>query len=311
MKKKVKIAIGSYNFSEYIAEAIESVLMQKTKFPFGIVIADDGSTDGSQEIIKKYANKYPNKIEALLSPKNLGARLNGLRMIRKFNSEYISFLDGDDFWIGEHKLQKQIDFLEKNKNYTMCGGQTALLYNDGKVAVTPPDQFKGKTYTFHDYFFTPILIHTSSVVYRNIMYRGTVPSYVYNEFVISDSSLIGEDERRVMHLEHGPLYMLPEIISCYRQTGTGQYTSSSNAKKQIWQLASSVSLRRYFHGRYDDIDGILQDRIKSDYQTMMRILINEKFLYPENRLSYEETRMLMNVVMDMKKEEDLCKIINS
>ena len=94
---KVTVGITTYNLEKYIEKAIDSILCQKTNFEFKIVIADDGSTDGTVNILKKYAEKYPEKIEIMLSSKNLGSLANSNRIFEKIDGEYISFLDGDDY----------------------------------------------------------------------------------------------------------------------------------------------------------------------------------------------------------------------
>ena len=125
---KVSVLLITYQHKEYFRDAIESILMQQTDFPFEIVIGDDDSTDGTRELCIEYAQKYPgkircflhkneNKIRVLDKPCGIFQITYGLFSLR---GAYIAFLSGDDYWTDPHKLQKQYDFLSNNPEYSMC-----------------------------------------------------------------------------------------------------------------------------------------------------------------------------------------------
>ena len=103
----------TYNHEHFIAQAIRSVLMQEIDFPIELVIGEDCSTDGTRNIVKELAEKYPKEIKTLLSDKNLGGRDNFRQVIAACSGEYIAILEGDDYWTSSHKLQRQVDFLER------------------------------------------------------------------------------------------------------------------------------------------------------------------------------------------------------
>ena len=128
----VSIAIPVYNHELYIAKAIDSALMQKTDFEFEIVIGDDFSTDGTREILIKYKEKYPEKIVLILQDLNLGVINNSAEIFHICKGKYIAFLEGDDYWCYENKLQKQIDFLEQNEDYSGC-------FHDALIVSVPED----------------------------------------------------------------------------------------------------------------------------------------------------------------------------
>ena len=115
----VSIHCLAYNHKDYISQAIESFLMQKTNFQFEIVIGEDCSTDGTREIVFDYEKKYPDLIRVITSDKNVGMNENALRTKIAARGKYISFCEGDDYWIDPLKLQKQVDFLEANPDYGM------------------------------------------------------------------------------------------------------------------------------------------------------------------------------------------------
>lgn len=121
---KVSVWLITYNHQNYIAQAIESVLMQKTNFDFEIVIGEDCSTDSTRDIIKKYEIRYPTIIKAIYQEKNVGAVINAFEYtLPRCTGEYIAFLEGDDYWIDPLKLQKQVDFMDQHKEF-------GLVYTD-------------------------------------------------------------------------------------------------------------------------------------------------------------------------------------
>lgn len=123
----VSICSITYNHAQYIRECLDGFLMQKTKFPYEIIINDDCSTDGTTEIIKEYAEKYPNIIRSIFHEENQYQK--GVRgmfqqfVIPKARGKYVAFCEGDDYWTDPLKLQKQVDFLENNPEY-------GLVYSD-------------------------------------------------------------------------------------------------------------------------------------------------------------------------------------
>lgn len=101
-------------------QAIESILMQQTNFDWKLVIADDCSKDQTRSIILRYKEKFPDKIHLIFQEKNTGPAQNFLDLIAEPKSKYIAYLEGDDYWTDPLKLQKQVDFLEKNPEFSFC-----------------------------------------------------------------------------------------------------------------------------------------------------------------------------------------------
>ena len=121
----VSICSITYNHKPYIRQCLDSLLLQKTNFIYEIIINDDCSTDGTTEIIKEYASKYPNLIHPIFHDENQYSK--GVRgMFAKFcfpqaRGKYIAMCEGDDYWTDPLKLQKQVDFLESHSDYVICG----------------------------------------------------------------------------------------------------------------------------------------------------------------------------------------------
>ena len=125
------VLLITYNYSKYLKEALESVINQKTKYKYKVSIFDDASTDGTQEIIKKYENKYPDIIKSYIAENNMGAQANIWRAFKSVDTKYFLILEGDDYWCDERKLELQINAMEKHSGCSFCGHDMYYIaYND-------------------------------------------------------------------------------------------------------------------------------------------------------------------------------------
>lgn len=141
----VTVILPTHNHAPFIAQAIESVLMQQTDFPFDILLHDDASTDGTADICREYAGKYPDKITLIAQTVNqytIDRRIQSHILIPRVNAKYTAILDGDDYWVDPLKLQKQVGYLEAHPDCTLCIGGALLVDAANQVVgkVTPYQQ---------------------------------------------------------------------------------------------------------------------------------------------------------------------------
>ncbi len=129
----VSICTITYNHENFIVEALDSFLMQETDFPFELVIDDDHSPDGTADIIKQYMEKYPNIMNVNLREKNVGSMTNFMENMQRAKGKYIALCEGDDYWTDPLKLQKQVEFLEANPEYSLCYTAATLINDNNKV----------------------------------------------------------------------------------------------------------------------------------------------------------------------------------
>lgn len=119
----VSVFCTAYNHEPYIAQALDSFLSQKTDFPFEVIVTDDASTDGTTDIIRSYAEKYPDIIRFFHQDQNRfskGINLYEEIMYPNAHGKYVAYCEGDDFWNDENKLQLQVNFLESHPDYSAC-----------------------------------------------------------------------------------------------------------------------------------------------------------------------------------------------
>lgn len=137
IKPLVSICSLTYNHENYVSQAIEGFLMQKTTFPIEIIIHDDASTDNTTNIIREYENRYPDIIKPIYQNENQWSK--GIRPSPTYvwpcaKGKYIAICEGDDYWTDPYKLQKQVDFLEVNPDYGLVFTDADFLYErDGKL----------------------------------------------------------------------------------------------------------------------------------------------------------------------------------
>lgn len=144
----LSVCLITYNHAKYIRQAIDSVLMQRVNFTWELIIADDCSTDGTREIVLECYHRYPDFIRLILQEKNVGPAKNWLDLITTPKSKYIAYLEGDDYWTDPLKLQKQVDFLERDHSYSLCCHAFEVLYQKKNIVdvshlarknMTPPN----------------------------------------------------------------------------------------------------------------------------------------------------------------------------
>jgi glycosyltransferase involved in cell wall biosynthesis len=171
-KPLVSICCQTYNHANYIEDALEGFLMQVVDFKYEILLRDDASTDGTAEICKDYAKKYPDKIKLLGYKENQYKR--GVRPfpdnVRRAKGKYVAFCEGDDYWTDPLKLQKQVDFLEKNKAYVVCSHNARIIDEKSNIIQNKKIPYfkEDKTFTQMDMKKgAPML--TLSLVFRNII----------------------------------------------------------------------------------------------------------------------------------------------
>ncbi len=127
----VSVIMLTYNHEKFISKAIEGVLAQKTNFLFELIIANDHSTDRTEEIIKKYRNNNRETVKGYFNHKNIGPKKNFIKAYEVTKGKYVAMCEGDDFWTDPNKLQKQVDFLENNSEYSICFHNVEILDDRG------------------------------------------------------------------------------------------------------------------------------------------------------------------------------------
>ena len=123
---KVSVCIITYNQEKYIQNAIEGALEQETNFPLEIVISDDRSTDSTPEICAEYEKRYPGLVKFIRQEQNLGTNKHWVAAVQECRGEYVALCEGDDYFSCGEKIQKQLEFMKHNPEYSLCSHEVFL-----------------------------------------------------------------------------------------------------------------------------------------------------------------------------------------
>lgn len=221
---KVSVCVMTYNQQKYIAECLQSILDQETDFEFEVIVADDCSTDGTQEIIKEFVGKYPHRIIPVLHPKNVGVGLNYRSAHDRAVGEYVAHCDGDDIWL-PGKLAYQADLLDENPHVSQCWGCAYLIDDDGKKIGIFPSRaarlFYPHVITARDIALSYALVgqHSTQMYRRKFKFDFDTSKPVLDFWIAFNMAT------------KGPTIYSKKIISGYRMTRMPSITRLQNKNR--------------------------------------------------------------------------------
>lgn len=181
-----------YNHEKFLRECLDSLVGQKTDFPFVVVAHDDKSTDSSAEIIREYAEKYPEVVVPAIETENQWSKKDGslqrklFESVQAYRPKYVAICEGDDYWIDMLKLQKQFDILEQD-NTLMAVATESIVVDENSNQIRPEltKQKESRRYSFREFMHEVPTYPTASVLYRNShpeeverVYEYTITQYV-------------------------------------------------------------------------------------------------------------------------------------
>ena len=235
MKPKVTILCTAYNHKDFIGKALDSFVMQKTNFPFEVIVHDDASTDGTTDIIREYEKKYPHIIKPIYQTKNQFSQGKDILMdcmLEHIQGEYVAMNEGDDFWTDENKLQRQVDFLDANPDFSICFHPVKIVWEDNSqpdsIFPTPAYRFHKEVLTLED-LFKHNFIQTNSVMYRWKLKKEMWPT----KQVLPCDYLW-----HMLHAKYGKIGFLPQVMSVYRRNQGGIWTGCGET--DAWFLRCGI-----------------------------------------------------------------------
>lgn len=211
----VSICCITYNHEPYIKDALDGFVMQKTNFPFEIVISDDCSKDRTREIIAEYKAKYPDLIRDVSPKKNMGSSANFIYVQQCAKGRYIAVCEGDDYWTDSQKLQKQVNILEREKTLMACCTDCSIVDNNNSVLEEKrgnvvKDDIEGK-YNLRDFFKDNHQYPTLTMVYRNVHKDDIAAMYAHTQ-----NKYLGDWTLWIILLIYGDIFYLNEATAAYR-----------------------------------------------------------------------------------------------
>lgn len=249
-KPVVSVQCITYNQELYIANALDSFLMQETNFPFEVIVHDDASTDETADVIKAYEEKYPKIIKPIYETENQFSKRDGsLRKIvnNACNGKYFAYCEGDDFWCDPLKLQKQYDIMESHPECSLCTHIVQVISEKGikRDAQIPSNEWFDKNIV-EQHEFAQTLIAEHRFPFQTSCYF--IPKKIIQENIsFFDSPGNGDEKTLRVCLNEGKIYFIKSVMSCYRSLSAGSWTVKtlkSNGVEKGW--LNTINLNNLF-----------------------------------------------------------------
>ncbi len=245
----------TYNHEKYIAQALDSVLMQKVDFKYEIVVGEDCSTDRTRTILLEYKEKYPHIFTLILHEKNVGAAKNVQAVDQACRGEYIAVLEGDDYWTDPNKLQTQVDEMRKYPDCHMSFHPALETWEDksGESEIARRQAKGNRVFTTHEIIRGGGgLCPTASLVLKKDVLEN-LPQWFYE-------APAGDYFTQIFGSLHGGALYIDRPMSAYRRNVPGSWSLVNTDVTRHEQflkdlLASFDNLERYLSKEfYDDIN---------------------------------------------------------
>jgi glycosyltransferase involved in cell wall biosynthesis len=243
-KPLVSICCVTYNHENFICDAIDSFLMQKTTFPIEIIIHDDASRDKTPEIVKRYADKHPDLIVPIFQAENQlskGVKIFSTYVLPKIRGKYIALCEGDDYWIDPFKLQKQFDYIKNDFEVSLCFH--AVIKADqktGREEIVRAERFLKNNYLEVQELLLSEWVHhtTSLLLLAEVLIK-------YKDFI--ELCPAGDIAFKLLASKHGKIGYIPDVMAVYRKNSDGSWSSKKRDLKfnYLWMKKYIKMLNAY------------------------------------------------------------------
>lgn len=283
---KVSVFLPTYNQSAFVNEAIESILIQD--YPcLEIVVGDDGSVDGTQEILLEYQRNYPGLFKLILSPKNEGITANCNKILKECTGEYIALFAGDDVWL-PGKLLKQVSLLENNPDAALCVSKVEFFNSktNQRMYISPSNDFNVENMNIIE-----IAYYIGSNGASFLVRRDAIPKYGYETSLpmVSDWLFVIEI------LRNGRVIFINEALARYRRHAE----SMSNRPDLIFR--EHMQTLFLLETKYEDMKEAIPAFIK-------KYILNNAISILNNTNNQELKRNHLNAILNSMPIASLTKI---
>jgi glycosyltransferase involved in cell wall biosynthesis len=241
---KLSVMMITYNHEKFLAQALTSILAQQVNFDYEIVVGEDCSTDGTRDVLMRMHAKHPGRIIPLLPEKNLGALPNMAATLAACRGTYVAFLEGDDYWTDNQKLQRQVEFLDANPGFAMCCHRVKLLDPKRREGIAIYPEIAAGAYRLEDLLKENFIPSCSAVVRRELI--GKVPSW-HSTLAMGDWTLFA------LVSSHGAIELMDEIMATYRVHVGGIWSSRSRESRLVEVSRMLQVLDSHFDFKYANV----------------------------------------------------------
>jgi len=242
---EVTVLLTTYNHEKYIAQALDSVLMQETNFDFEIVILEDCSTDATRDIVIAYQKRYPDEIRLKLADRTRHSTKPFAEAFQCAPSHYIAMLDGDDYWISPKKLEKQVQFLEAHPECALCFHNALRIYEDGSRAPFLHNLAPQKPISsLEDLWQSNFIAGCAAMLRREVL--DEFPEWFY-------TMPYGDWPLYMLCAQYGKIGYIDETLGVYRIHSAGLWSALDSIQKLEGLIAFYESMNANLDFRFNDI----------------------------------------------------------
>ena len=305
----VSVSCMVYNHAKYLRKCLDGFVMQKTNFKFEVLVHDDASTDGSQDIIREYEEKYPDIIKPIYQKENQYSKHIGITktfQIPRMKGKYVAICEGDDYWIDENKLQQQYDIMEANPNVSVCVHKVFNVNESGEVLNTffPSFDIEKNLITSSEYLnlikeHDLMIFQTTALFFRKDLYVRRFKEQI-TFLQISD---VGDYPMMLFAVQNGDVYYFDKVMSCYRVSSNGSWTERvlHNTEKRKHHIKNIIEVIKSYNEYTDNkFEDILNEIIKE--KEFLYCLVNEEY---KKCLSKENRKYLKKYKFNFKEKLNL------
>ncbi len=280
-KCKVSVCCLTYNHEKYLAQALDSMLAQKTDFKYEIIVLDDASRDQTQRIIKEYCERYPEIVKCVLQKENQFSK--GIPIVNQIfyplaQGQYIAYCEGDDYWTDENKLQEQADFLDSHPEYVACSHECWEVNENGEKIT---DYYFNGCYKKH----YDLKLHCNWQILSGqtatLMHRKPAFEIVDQDALdaLGKLRITGDVKKTAVLVQSGPMYHTGKVASHHRRVYSGNDSWSATTAKdnlRIFYFDALDELAEYierYFGRKISYDGF---KIKMTITSLYLYILDRK-----------------------------------
>lgn len=293
-----------YNHAKYLRKCLDGFVMQKTNFKFEVLIHDDASTDGSQDIIREYEEKYPDIVKPIYQKENQYSKhilISETYQYPRVKGKYIAFCEGDDYWTDPYKLQKQFDIMEKNPNCSICVHRVKDVLENGEDSGKCHPNFSMEEGVINLKKYLDIASNYSAYPFQTTSYfmrTDETNELAFNPPTFFEKFGVGDIPTMLFALTKGDMYYIDEIMTCYRLQAKGSWSSNiaNNEKEKLAYLEKLVYGYSIFddctnHEHHNEIEKICEEKkfriafLSKDYKCLLKKEF-KKFLTTKERLYF-------------------------
>lgn len=238
----VSIIVPVFNHEDYIEQALDSILMQTTKYSYEVLVGEDASTDRSRQVIQNYEAMHPGKIQVFYRDHNMHHERinNAVDLLLKAKGRYIAICEGDDYWTDKNKIEYQVVFLERNKDFFAVAHNCTIVDRNSKPTGIQYPECKEKEYTFGHYASDLFPGQTATILFRN-MFKDPwkYDSRLFLSFPIDRGACFS-------YLCNGRIFCIQKPMSAYRYvTDGGTSYSASNHDDEMTGVEFCKGILKY------------------------------------------------------------------